>query len=296
MSLEERDGVFVITNKRDLMNKNLVLSDNRYTRLVLDIRKILGHGRARAQAAANFELMKTYWSVGKRIEKERITENAGYGDSIMDRLANELHADRTTLVRCVLFHRYYHDGPPKNTPLSWSHYRELLTVKDSDVRALYETTAIEKKWTRDELVRAIQADHLIEGPGKGGEKSAIQLKRPSGEPFVYRAEILRVIDGDTILVRLDLGFDVWIGQRIRLAEIDAPSITEDGGDDSFAYVRDQMAKAKKLVIRTSKEDVHGRFVGHVFYSLDGRMDWGRVYREGRWLNQELLDRGLARVY
>ena len=97
-------------------------------------------------------------------------------------------------------------------------------------------------------------------------------------------------------MRLDLGFEVLIGQRIRLAEVDAPPINEDGGEDAFAYVRDQMAKSKKRVIRTSKEDVHGRFVGHVFYSLDERMEWGRVYRDGRWLNQELLDRGLARVY
>jgi endonuclease YncB( thermonuclease family) len=78
--------------------------------------------------------------------------------------------------------------------------------------------------------------------------------------------------------------------------VDTPPLKEDGGEEALAYVRDQLAKAQKIVIRTSKEDLHGRFVGHVFYSLDERMEWGRVYRDGRWLNQELLDRGLARVY
>jgi endonuclease YncB( thermonuclease family) len=214
----------------------------------------------------------------------------------MERLANELHADRTTLVRCVLYHQYYPKGVSQNIELTWSHMRELLTVKNDKAREFYETTAIEKKWTRDELVKAIQADHFGEDPTKGNGKPPKQLKRPAGEPFIYRATILRVIDGDTLLVRLDLGFEVLIGQRIRLAEVDAPPLNEDGGEEAYAYVRDQMAKSKKIVIRTSKEDLHGRFVGHVFYSLDERMEWGRVYRDGRWLNQELLDRGLARVY
>lgn len=278
------------------MAKNLVLSGQNFDKLVLDLRKIIDAGRARAQAAANFELMRTYWNCGARIARERITENSGYGQSIMERLANELHADRTTLVRCVLYHQYYPKGVPQNTPLTWAHVRELLSVKVDKARQFYETTAIEKKWTRDALVKAIQADHFGEDPTKGNGTTPKRLKRPAGEPFIYRATILRVVDGDTLLVRLDLGFDVLIGQRIRLAEVDAPPLKEDGGEEAFVYVRDQMAKSKKIVIRTSKEDLHGRFVGHVFYSLDERMEWGRVYRDGKWLNQELLDRGLARVY
>jgi micrococcal nuclease len=42
-------------------------------------------------------------------------------------------------------------------------------------------------------------------------------------PFVYNAILERVIDGDTIDVTLDLGFDVKLHkQRVRLAGIDTP--------------------------------------------------------------------------
>jgi len=42
-------------------------------------------------------------------------------------------------------------------------------------------------------------------------------------PFVYKATLERVIDGDTIDVTLDLGFDVKLHkQRCRLAGIDTP--------------------------------------------------------------------------
>lgn len=40
------------------MAKNLVLSGQNFDKLVLDLRKIIDAGRARAQAAANFELMR----------------------------------------------------------------------------------------------------------------------------------------------------------------------------------------------------------------------------------------------
>jgi endonuclease YncB( thermonuclease family) len=285
-----------MTKKAGFPVQKHILSEGRFGQLLIDLRKLIDVGRDRAQSAANWELLKTYWNVGERLADEKLTETAGYGESVMERLAQELKTDRSTLVRCLQFHEGYPKGPPDNTPLTWSHFRALLTVKDDKARLFYENTAIEKKWTRDELVRAIQADHFAEDENTRSKKPAKQLKRPEGEPFIYRAEVVRVVDGDTLLVRLDLGFDVWIGQRIRLAAIDTPPLKDDGGEEAVAYVRDQLAKAAKVVIRTSKEDVHGRFVGHVFYSLDDRMEWGRVYRDGRWLNQELLDRGLARIY
>lgn len=43
------------------------------------------------------------------------------------------------------------------------------------------------------------------------------------EPFYYKATLVRVIDGDTIDVDIDLGFSVWLNkQRVRLAGIDTP--------------------------------------------------------------------------
>lgn len=278
--------------------KGLILSGGKYTKLVLDIRKLLDEGRSKAQSALNRELMRTYWNVGERLAEERLTENAGYGESVMEKLAYELRTDRSTLVRCLQFHRDYPNGVPEGTTLSWSHFRALLTVKDDKARAFYEETSEEKKWTYEQLARAIQADHYGLSQPTGGTKKQPpkKLVRPKGGPFVYRAEVLRVIDGDTILARLDLGFDVWKKEHIRFAMVDAPALREDGGEEAFTYVRDQLAKAKVLVIATNKEDVHGRYIGHIMYSTDERDNWEKVFREGRYLNDELLQNGLARVY
>lgn len=98
-----------------------------------------------------------------------------------------------------------------------------------------------------------------------------------------------------MLVRLDLGFQVLKDQRIRLAEIDTPSLKEDGGPEALEYVQTQMAKAKVVTVRTIKIDIYGRYVGHVFYSLNEKDDWEKVFQAGHWLNEELIGRGLAVV-
>jgi endonuclease YncB( thermonuclease family) len=273
------------------------LVPSRYTKLVTDVRQLLEEGRSRAQAAVNRVLVETYHRIGARIKKENLSETAGYGESVMESMAKELNIDRTTLVRCVQFYEAYPKGVP-DSPLTWSHFREILALPGPKERNYYQKLAEEKKWTRDELVKAIQADHiaLTDPTVLAAKKGTKRLARPEAGPYIYRVNVLKVVDGDTVDVNLDLGFKVHVEERVRLAAVDAPTIDEDGGKEAFEYVREQMAKAKTIVVRTGKEDRHGRYVMHVFYSLEEDANKERVFQTGRWLNQELLDRGLVRVY
>ena len=135
---------------------------------------------------------------------------------------------------------------------------------------------------------------MLAGPWQScALKKALKLARPAEATYVYKAMIERVVDGDTLLIRLDLGFQVWKEQRIRLAGIDAPPIDEAKGYEAFEYVRDQLAQVPFIMVKTNKIDIYGRYVGHVFYSFQEK-DMVKIFTEGRYLNQELLDRGLAR--
>ena len=42
--------------------------------------------------------------------------------------------------------------------------------------------------------------------------------------FEYRAELIRVIDGDTVVMSLDLGFKTFVVRTLRLLDIDAPEV------------------------------------------------------------------------
>ncbi len=99
------------------MSKHNVLSPSSFNKLVTDIRGLIASGRQQAQAATNRSLISTYWAVGSRLLSEKLTENAGYGNAVMDKLADALDIDRSTLVRSVQLATAYPRGFPES-PLS----------------------------------------------------------------------------------------------------------------------------------------------------------------------------------
>ena len=75
--------------------------------------------------------------------------------------------------------------------------------------------------------------------------------------YEYRVKkVTGVVDGDTIDVELDLGFNISYSQRVRLAGIDTPeSRTTDKkekalGLESKQRLKDVLSKAQVIVIRT----------------------------------------------
>lgn len=92
--------------------------------------------------------------------------------------------------------------------------------------------------------------------------------------YEYRVKkVLAVIDGDTIDVEIDLGFDISITKRVRLAGIDTPeSRTSDKyekslGLESKALLKQRLSAAQTIVIRTEKPDSsekYGRVLGWLF--------------------------------
>jgi endonuclease YncB( thermonuclease family) len=79
-----------------------------------------------------------------------------------------------------------------------------------------------------------------------------------------------VIDADTLLLDINLGFEVIRRHRIRLACLDAPDRETPEGARGRRYVREQLAVARTLVVNTHKTDLHGRYVAHNFYAFNNR--------------------------
>ena len=82
--------------------------------------------------------------------------------------------------------------------------------------------------------------------------------------YEYKCKVKRVVDGDTMDVILDLGFDVLHSVRVRLAGIDTPeSRTRDldekaRGKLSKAYLKESI-KGRKVVLKTKLKDSRGKF-------------------------------------
>ena len=107
-------------------------------------------------------------------------------------------------------------------------------------------------------------------------------------------KVLKVVDGDTIDVDIDLGFDISYTQRVRLAGIDTPeSRTKDLKEKALGleckdFVSKQIKAATIVTIKTEKPDSsekYGRILGWVY--LDDA---------SKSLNELMIDNGYAWAY
>jgi micrococcal nuclease len=62
--------------------------------------------------------------------------------------------------------------------------------------------------------------------------------------YTYRCKIVRVVDGDTVDINIDLGFGVWLhNERIRIVGIDTPECrTRDLIEKQFGFAAKEYAK------------------------------------------------------
>jgi micrococcal nuclease len=110
----------------------------------------------------------------------------------------------------------------------------------------------------------------------------------------YVKEVTKVVDGDTIDVIIDLGFDIMFASRVRLAGIDTPeSRTRDKfekalGLESKKYLADRLKDAKNIVIKTEKINSTEKF-GRV-------LGWLYINGEAVSLNEEMVSTGYAWKY
>ena len=112
--------------------------------------------------------------------------------------------------------------------------------------------------------------------------------------YEYKVKITRVIDGDTVDAEVDLGFDTFIKDRIRLMGLDTPeSRTRNKKEKALglaakAYLKELLRENKgDVILRTSKEGKgkFGRILGTLLI-YDGKTN----------VNQMLIDEGHARDY
>ncbi|MAC71635.1 MAG: nuclease [Gammaproteobacteria bacterium] len=87
------------------------------------------------------------------------------------------------------------------------------------------------------------------------------------DPYIYVCEIVKVVDGDTIDVNVDLGWSVSVRkQRIRLYGIDAPeSRTRDLEEKQFGKASKKFVKdflnSDHILLKTREKGKYGRYLG-----------------------------------
>jgi len=110
--------------------------------------------------------------------------------------------------------------------------------------------------------------------------------------YEYACKVERVVDGDTVDVVLDLGFDILYKCRVRLFGIDTPESRTRNKDEKArgkmagAFLKEAIDNGNKVVIQTKLKDSRGKF-GRVL---------GDVVVDGININQSMIDNYHAAAY
>lgn len=109
--------------------------------------------------------------------------------------------------------------------------------------------------------------------------------------YTYRAEIVRVIDGDTVVADIDLGFEIWLrNEHLRLAGVEAPEKKSGGWQAATDALRARV-EGRTLYVCTQRMARKDR---------EARGSFGRylvtIYDDGASVNDWLIDSGFARVF
>jgi len=112
--------------------------------------------------------------------------------------------------------------------------------------------------------------------------------------YEYRAKVIRVIDGDTLKVDIDLGFTLHIQQTVRLYGINCPETrTKDVKEKEKGlmakYWIEQLLLNKEIIIQTKLEKNTKEFdsFGRVLATI--------IYNEVN-INEDMVKRGYAKRF
>lgn len=105
--------------------------------------------------------------------------------------------------------------------------------------------------------------------------------------YTYFANVVRIIDADTIIADVDAGFFITLRLRLRLDGLNAPEINTPEGKAAKKVVEDWFTTlGNKVIVQTKKQDDYGRYLATI---------WPTSV-VGESLNAMLLRTGVAKVY
>ena len=197
------------------------LTNGAYKVLVESVGKLIAES-AKKGRAADSNKAKVNWEIGDKLVAAGLIGRNHYGESVLERLAEDIKSDPQTLRRCIVFRQVYdrQNLYRRVQDLTWSAYRLLIEIHDDAARTYYEDRAAAEGWSRDRLRTAI-ASREYEREVKKDPDAAI-LKRPTEGDYVYRADVIDVTDGDTLRLDVQCGFYLKMEVHLRLAGLDAP--------------------------------------------------------------------------
>ena len=182
-------------NEKD--NSKQIVSPSVSQSLIEDLRQIIEQARGHVAATANYAQTMMYWHIGERINREVLgNQRAEYGKQIVATVARQLQEefgkkgfDEKSIRRMMQFATLFPDSQivaPLARQLWWSHFVEVMPLKDELQREFYLTMAASERWSKRTLQAKID--------GMLYERTAI-----SGKPNEFIKKELSTLRNDNVM-------------------------------------------------------------------------------------------------
>lgn len=151
--------------------KNNVVNENNSEIVFKDIKALILNTRKKVYTQVNTEMLNLYWNIGKIIMNiQNGQKRASYGKETLKELSLKLVEEfgngfsKRNLERMRMFYKLFPIATTLPSQLTWSHYVELIKIKDEEERNYYLNECISCNWSVRELQRQTKTftyDRLI---------------------------------------------------------------------------------------------------------------------------------------
>ena len=254
---------------------------------------------------AKLSMVRGFWQAGQLA----IQYKDATGMMLKD-IAGLLDVPVWSLQRYTQFYKTFPKGYPKkyhNRVVTWTYMCCVLPVHDPKARDFYLQEACRHDWNKYQLVRRIKEGYFYGAKETGRAKTKAKLKAKNQRLYTYVSEVIKIVDGDTLDLEIDVGFKTKQEHRVRFRGINCPEIGTPQGKKAKKFVEGELNKCivqkplfkgrlavrPMVVVKTYKLGIFGRYTVDIYY-LPGEQDPEVIVERGKLLNQALLDRGFAR--
>ncbi len=259
--------------------------------LLRDLESLIDQGRKQATAAVNSALTVTYWHVGRRINEEVLQgERAEYGKQIVGTVARQLvelygkSFELRNLRRMMQFAELFPDFEivsPLASQLSWSHFIEVLKLKNEHARLFYLQQSAESTWSKRKLRSQIERKAFERSEISNNKLVLADAEHLNGNfKDPYFLDFLGLKDGyleedleRALLKELEL-FILELGKGFAFVERQKRMIID--GDDFYLDLLFYHRKLKRLVAIDLKID---RFKAGFKGQMELYLNWLNKYEQ-----------------
>ena len=113
---------------------------------------------------------------------------------------------------------------------------------------------------------------IVESRPTENKFKLFESDRTAQDLYTYRAVVEKIIDGDTLKVRFNLGFGQWHRETLRLRGLDCPELNTKEGQAAKMFVQAHIKEAQILIVRSSRSDKYDRYLADVFIPRGSQPD------------------------